>query len=728
MSPRKKRSVRYSLFGACAAALILVSAGVTARLLFPADKAANLVQKAFAEHFDQELRFGSARMTRLATLRLEDVKAGTNTSAKAVLISARVLPLLFGHVTVDTVRIESGAWSAVEPSSPTLSKSVSGVEVIFRRGDGAFPVTFDGRGQAAWRGAETSVTAAGAFNPSDQSVSLTALTASSGPRAILRIDGEARAALSAARWVRLRAEWSHVDPSSFTSVAKLPDGLAVRGETSGDFSLETSSFGYRAHLVSNMTSGAVEWKDVVAKAAGTTLKVDTTLIKDRATVYIRDLNVTLASIDIRGDGEIRSNGVAGETASLRLRTAEFDIEDFFRHLKVTVPDGVTLRGPVSAIVSVDGWTGGGSFVADIDGSKLDAAFKSTFRKQPEAPLRLLASGRYTTPVAVDLSSLRLDFGGIRMSGRGSYTPGKDRPTYTFRMKTNAFPLKAAADLTPMIRRYDPTGNGVISMRVIRGDDGPAMSGDITLISAGATIGGSMLSKLSGTMKFTDDALSAPSITGRLDDSPLLLDLRAHRYGQRPFFEADVTVDEINLGRYLSVATRAADASAGPFDTSGVLRAGHIEHPQFSADDLTIEWNLSAIGAEPAALNGLVSWRQGPGHLGNAREILLVSTAARASIAPLILIQQADGAAFSGISFEAIDNDVTFSDGKTRTVFSLQSDDRKAELKGTAGITRQDPLTATLVLRTPARRATPVRMTVSGSPDEPVFTTIPSPQN
>lgn len=706
--------LRILILAALASAVAVLAAAVGARLLMPASRAAALLERQVETGTGFDVRLGSASFTGLSTLRIASAElrapgpdARPIASADLLFVRASLLPLLIGRVSVtDTeivrptatierawldhwlagntpdakdvagnvqnVRIVDGRVNVVDASSPTFSATLSSLNLTLQHLFTEANVPFAGSANALWRGTAAALSFSGSYDVPTGGIGVSRL-AISAHDASARFEGSVKRGKPMS--LSFRSEWTGVDPSSFTALVPLPERLAVRGPTAGRLSFDTSPDGFASNVNLDLGACAVEWGDLAEKAPGTRFEVQSALLRKGPVTTLRDVAVRLASIALAGDGEIRDAGESGHAASLRLKTAEFDIGDLFEPLRVKVPDGLDLKGTATATVSIDGWTGGGRFVADVDGTQLEAAYRSVLRKTAGVPMRLLASGRYATPVAVDLSSLRLDVAGIRMSGRGSYTPGKVRPTYTFRLKTNAFRLASASALTPSMRRYRPTGRGVISLRVIRGDEGPATSGSLTLVSAGASVGGSSVTALAGTLRFTDDALSARGLTGRIDGSPLRVDLAAHRFGSRPFVEADVRVDEINLGKLLAGdAPDGARVSTAAFDSTGILRAGHIEHPDFAADDLTVEWTLASVRGAPEAVEGTVAWRQGPGRLGDVSALVAASRPTRFAFLPVA------AAAHKG-AFEAIDLDLVFGAGAARVAFVIRAQGRTIDVRG-----------------------------------------------
>ena len=731
-----KRFARISAYVAGTLLLLLIGAAAALRFLLPPEKARALIEKQLESRLGREVQLGQLSISGISTFRVKGIqvsevptfKSGTFLTADSFAVSARLLPLLFRRVmvkeiilnrpkltivrnadgsfngmdapasvaapasaaasgssgptgkpsdlTISDIRLNAGSVTFVDHSTSALSAVLDPIDVHLSHVSLVSPVALDGTATAGFRGLTTKMSFKAGFDPLKGDATLDRLTIEANA-ASAEVTGHVKNLFGGSPEFNGTLTWKGLNPSSFTALAPLPDGLSVKGPTTGRLEVSGTAPSAESRFEADMSAADVRWKDLVHKQPGVALNAKMALDRNKAgDLKLHDLLIKLASVELSGEGTLKGSSETAHVASFRVETNQFDIADLFRYVHADLPGGVYLSGPVKATVSMDGWTGGGRFVADFDGTGLTARYGEKFQKAPGTALRLVADGRYAEPLAVDFSSVRLDLDQLSMSGKGSYTNGKERPTYVFRVKTNVFPLKSIAALLPVAEPYHPNGQAVVNMRVSRGVDGPIIGGDATLLAAGATIQNSVVSDLAGALDFTNDSVTTAKLTGKIQGDALQMSLHASRLlSDRPLIEADIRAARLDLAKLLppdapkktqlperwrpfSVSVAEAAEPASPpfiFDTKGSLRATTLTHPDYSGQDLVFEWDLKAVTADMDRITGKAKLRHGRGQAKNLRSLMASSKAAKLILGPLGLLQKIDTASGGVLKIPSLEN-------------------------------------------------------------------------
>jgi len=781
-----KRIIRISAIVGGSVVFLLAGAAVAIRFLLPPEKAAALIEKQLETRLGREVTLGTLSISGLSTFRLGGIqisesptfKTGTFLTADAFAISARLLPLLFGRVVVkeivldrpkltlvrnadgrfngmgggpgtdmagasptpagkasdlsiSDIRLNAGSVTFVDKSTAALSAVLDPIDVHLSHVSLVAPVALEGTATALFRHLETKMRFKAAFDPlkGDAKLERLSLTAAS---ASADVTGNVKNIFGTSPEFNGSLTWKGLDPSSFTAQAPLPEGLLVKGPTTGRLDVSGTAPSVESRFEADLSAADVRYKEFVHKQPGVALTARMALDRSKAgDLNLHDLLIKLASAELSGGGTVKGSSETARVASFRVETNQFDIADLFRYVNAHLPNGVFLSGPVKASVSLDGWTGGGRFVADFDGTGLTARYGEKFQKAPGTTLRLVADGRYAEPLTVDFSSVRLELDALSMSGKGSYTTGKERPTYVFRVKTNAFPLKSIALLLPVTEPYQPNGQAVVNMRVSRGDEGPVISGDATLLAAGATIQKSVISDLAGTLDFTNDSVDTAKLTGKVQGDALQMSLHATRLtSARPLIEADIRTTRLDLAKLLPTETPkkteaprpsrfftvavadAAEPAVAPFifDTKGSLRATTITHPDYQGQDLVFEWDLKAVTSGMETISGKAKLRHGHGRAKNLRSLMEGSKAARLILGPLGLLQKIDTAtggalkipSLQDFDFNTISGDYSLKDGvATLAPMVIDAPAINSRAEGTIGLAGAQPVNVRIVINAQA---------------------------
>ncbi len=775
-----KRFARISAIVGGSLVLLAVGAAVAIRFLLPPEKAAALIEKQLESRLGREVELGKLSISGLSTFRVSGIKVsavptfekGTFLTAESFAVSTRLLPLLFRRVvvkevvldrpeltlirqvdgtingmggrapaaaaapapagkpsdlTIADIRINAGSVILVDKSTAALSAVLDPIDVHLSHVSLIAPIALEGTMSVLFRRLTTKMKFEASFDPLKGEATLESLSLQTAG-ATAEVTGHVKDVFGVSVQFNGNLAWKDLNFSSFTTLAPLPDGLTMNGPTTGRLEVSGTAPSVESRFETDLSAADVRYKEFVHKQPGVALTARMALDRNKAgDLNLHDLLIKLASVELSGGGTLKGSSETARVASFRVETNQFDIADLFRYVHADLPGGVYLSGPVKATVSLDGWTGGGRFVTDFDGTGLTARYGEKFQKAPGTMLRLVADGRYAEPLAVDFSSVRLDVDALSMSGKGSYTTGKERPTYVFRVKTNAFPLKSIALLLPVAAPYQPNGQAVVNMRVSRGVEGPQISGDATLLGAGATVGNSVISDLAGAVDFTNDSVTTAKITGKLQGDPLQLSLQASRLlSERPLIEADIRAVKLDLAKlippeapkktdlprrfeWLPIATaEAAEATTAPFifDTKGSLRATTLTHPDYSGQDMVFEWDLKAVTSEMDKISGKAKLRQGRGRAKNLRSLMASSKAAKLILGPLDLLQRLDGAtggvlkipALENFDFTSIAGDYVIKDGvATLAPMNIESPILSSRAEGTVGLAGAQPINIRNVL-------------------------------
>lgn len=808
-----KRFLHLALIvGGIGLALVLAAA-IALRALLSPDQARALIAHQLETRLGREVKLGDLKIIGLSTFRVSGIQvseppsfqAGTFLTADAFQVSARLLPLFFGKLMVKDVvldhpkltlvrdadgrfegvsssgptaastrspgakpsdfsiadvRLNAGSVTFVDKSTAALSAVLDPVDVHLAHVSLVAPIALDGSSTVQFRGLKPTMKFQAEFDPVKGDASLTSFAIDVGG-AHADVAGRVKNTFGAEPAFNGSLTWSGLNPSSFTAIAALPDALLVRGPTTGRLEVSGTAPSVESRFEADLSAADVRYGGLFSKGPAVPFTVKMALDRNKTgDLSLHDLLLKLASVELTGDGTLKGSNPAARVASFRVETNRFDVADLFRYVHADLPSGVTLSGPVKATLSMEGWTGGGRVVADFDGTGLAATYGDSFRKAPGTKLQLVADGRYATPLAVDFSSVRLDLDQLSMSGRGSYTTGKERPTYVFLVKTNAFPLSSVSALLPVAAPYQPTGQAVVDLRVSRGPDGPLIAGGATLLSAGATLHQAVVSDLAGQLDFTNDSVKTAKLTGRLQGDALQLRLNATRLTGRPLVQADIHASKLDLGKLLPKEGQKTEAPASlldwlvptaeaepapaafVFDTKGSLRADVVSHPDYTGNDLQLDWDLKSVTANLSQISGKARLRQAKGEAKNLRALMAGSKAAKILLQPLSVLQRIDTAtggalkipSLESFPFTSLAGDYVFAGGvATLAPMTMTSPSLSSHAEGTVGLAGEQPLNLKIVVTADADQlggvigaglaalgegTQTVRMTVTGTVDNP----------
>jgi hypothetical protein len=385
-------------------------------------------------------------------------------------------------------------------------------------------------------------------------------------------------------------------------------------------------------------------------------------------------------------------------------------------------------------------------------AKLDLpAFKSADIPFAQVPDGLVVpASRWDVSAAGNLDSVNisrlhaiLGKNDLEVSGTVKAARSGD-PALDLLLKCRSFVLGELTSLSPQTRDLKLGGSGFFALAV----SGPLskflLSGKMKFQGLGATVAGLPLSDFTGTASFDERRIDVPNLTGKVADGTLQMDLTVKNYRAEPFIDLEASLDRFDLGKYL-VAKAALAAQkkerearkeartgekakpAPPSSARGRFTVGELRHPNVTAKDVKVNWELGGITPDMKSLGGTVKLAVAGGTFNNIGKLATQSPIVKVLIFPLLIIQKIGGIGgvhifpdFNNINFTEIAGDYAFDKGlMTLKDTHLYSDAAQVESAGTINLPSEK---LDLTVTAQVGRVAPMDIKVTGSFDKPVTKT------
>ncbi|MBI4802466.1 MAG: AsmA family protein [Elusimicrobia bacterium] len=350
------------------------------------------------------------------------------------------------------------------------------------------------------------------------------------------------------------------------------------------------------------------------------------------------------------------------------------------------------------------------------------------------PLTEIEADAALTPGKIKMATAKLSAAGLAATLTGEFVP----EPFSARgaLKMTAGDIHDFADIYPALKPYELKGKAGGGFDFTY-DTALRLEGKASFENVSAQFSGRRLSGLKGAVELAQDRLSAEDVGGKLDGEDLKLGVSAKNYATHP--QAAVNFDLAAL-RFTptprsetpaktGAAGKKADTQQFYFDLEGKTRLGAISHPNLSAGETLIKYDLKNISQDLKNLSGQASFDISGGKFDKLYDLAKENKAAKVALYPLLILGKSAKLAkgfnlpdFNTIVFTKLGGDYTFKDGVMKIQRSvLISNVADASSAGSINLgadTLDLKITTTLKEGSGIRMSAPVGMLVKGTFEDP----------
>ncbi|MDE2237103.1 MAG: hypothetical protein KGK30_04385, partial [Elusimicrobia bacterium] len=286
---------------------------------------------------------------------------------------------------------------------------------------------------------------------------------------------------------------------------------------------------------------------------------------------------------------------------------------------------------------------------------------------------------------VRIASLRAVVGHNELSVDKGLLSGLRRPHpfVDLTLKCRRFKLDELTGISLQTRGMDLRGGGFFAIALRGRLPRPVMRGKARFQDVAATVGGLQLSGFSGTASFNESRIDVPDLRGRVGDGDLDLNLTVSHYEKAPDIDLEASLSRFDLGKFLAAkaalasrapakperAGRPSHEAAAPISARGKLLIGELVHPNASASDVRVKWNLTGITPDLSRLAGTASLYSSKGSFANLGEMATQSKIVKILILPLMVVQKIGSLGgirlfpdLNAVHYDELAGDYAFSNG------------------------------------------------------------------
>lgn len=335
--------------------------------------------------------------------------------------------------------------------------------------------------------------------------------------------------------------------------------------------------------------------------------------------------------------------------------------------------------------------------------------------------------------------LRIRMGGTDLEVEGDLRGLSSGPLAAdLMLKCRSFVLEELTRIAPATRQMGLSGRGFFALAVKGPLERPLLAGKLQFQGLGGEAGGLKLADFTGLARFDERRIDVPNLKGLFAGSLLRMDLTIKDYAKAPDIDLVAELAQFDLGAFLAAKAAMAkgakpstasapgqEAAQGPaLRAKGKLTVAKLLHPNASARDARLSWELSGVTPDLKLLGGWAKLAVGPGSFNDLGLMAAQSPVMKVLVLPVLLLQKIGGIGgirlfpdLNNIAFSEIGGDYLFKQGVMQVREShLYSENLRATTTGSIDLPSEK---LDLVVTAQVGRVAPIDIGVTGTFAKPV---------
>lgn len=336
--------------------------------------------------------------------------------------------------------------------------------------------------------------------------------------------------------------------------------------------------------------------------------------------------------------------------------------------------------------------------------------------------------------------LRIKMGGMDLEMEGGLNGlSAGQLSVDLLLKCRSFVLEELTRIAPATREMGLSGRGFFALAVKGPVERPLLAGKLQFQGLGAQVGGLKLADFTGQARFDERRIDVPNLKGLFAGSPLTMDLTVKDYAKAPDVDLVAELAQFDLGAFLAAKAamakdKKASSAAAPASqeaakspalrAKGKLTVAKLVHPNASARQAKLSWELSGITPDLKLLGGWAKLAVGPGSFNDLGLMAAQSPVMKVLVLPVLLLQKIGGIGgirlfpdLNNIAFSEIGGDYIFKQGVMQVREShLYSEALHATTAGSIDLPSEK---LDLVVTAQVGRVAPIDIGVTGTFSKPV---------
>lgn len=341
--------------------------------------------------------------------------------------------------------------------------------------------------------------------------------------------------------------------------------------------------------------------------------------------------------------------------------------------------------------------------------------------------------------AARFRALRLKTGGSDLEADGVLKGLQDKLSADLMLKCRSFVLDELTSISPVTRELKLAGRGFFAIGVTGGLDKPLLAGKLQFSGVGATVAGLKLADFTGLAKFDERRIDVPNLKGLVADGILTMDLTVKDYAKAADIDLVAELSKFDLGAFMAAKavlakksptpapSPAADqkpSQPSPIRAKGKLSIAKLVHPNASAQDAKLSWELEGFTPDFKTLDGWAKLSVAGGRFNDLGRMATQSPLVKVMVLPVVILQKIGGIGgirifpdLNNIEFTEIGGDYAFAKGMMNIRDShLYSDAVHADTKGSIDLPSEK---LDLIVTAQVGRVAPIDIGVTGTFEKPV---------
>lgn len=300
-------------------------------------------------------------------------------------------------------------------------------------------------------------------------------------------------------------------------------------------------------------------------------------------------------------------------------------------------------------------------------------------------------------------------------------------------------INGLAAMAPALKPYALRGKAGGTLK-IQFSKKLTLSGKVGFKGGGVKFVGNELSGMKGVIAISKKLLKSKGIRAKVNGSPLKVEFSVNNYLTHPqaVFNLDLAALRLAVSTQPAKGESAADpksvqkrteVTSHSFDLRGKSWLGAISHPQFSAGETSLKYDLKNIAEDLKTLSGQASFEVKGGKLNNLCELAEKSKVAKVALYPMVILSAASKTVkgvklpdFNTIVFSKIEGDYVFQNGLMKIQKSvLEADMADAAVSGDINLVTEVlnmRISIKLKKASGISMSVPVRLIIKGTFDAP----------